>query len=105
MSQATLFNTDFDNQGVEANLRRGQAFFDGFVAGGARGAIGGVSAGIFKQARDFYNQTKDDALFGFVQRKTVRDVEKLGGLPEVKEDIQAQLGTLVNLNTKELLCG
>lgn len=96
MSQATLFNTDFDNQGVEANLRRGQAFFDGFVAGGARGAIGGVSAGIFKQARDFYNQTKDDALFGFVQRKTVRDVEKLGGLPEVKEDIQAQLGTLVN---------
>ena len=100
MSQATLKNPDFNAQSVEANLRRGQAFFDGFVAGGGRGVLGGVSSGIFRQARDFYLQAKEDAQYGFLKNKTVRDLEKLGGLPEVREDIIAQLGTMVDTNHK-----
>ena len=39
------------------------------------------------------------------KNKTVRDLEKLGGLPEVREDIIAQLGTTVDTNHKRTFYG
>ena len=99
MSQAQLNNPTFDIQGAEARLRRGQAFFDGAAAGGARGTLGGVSAAVFRQARNLIVERKDDAEWQNIQNETYGQVADLG-LPEVKEDIFAQLNTMVDPDYK-----
>ena len=99
MSQAQLNNPTFNIQGAEARLRRAQAFFDGAAAGGARGTLGGVSAAVFRQARDLIVERKDDAEWQNIQNETYGQVADLG-LPEVKEDIFAQLNTMVDPDYK-----
>jgi hypothetical protein len=99
MSQAQLNNPTFDIEGAEARLRRGQAFFDGAAAGGARGTLGGVSAAVFRQARNLIVERKDDAEWQNIQNETYGQVADLG-LPEVKEDIFAQLNTMVDPDYK-----
>ena len=99
MSQAQLNNPTFDIEGAEARLRRGQAFFDGAAAGGARGTLGGVSAAVFRQARDLIVERKDDAEWQNIQDETYGQVADLG-LPEIKEDIFAQLNTMVDPDYK-----
>ena len=99
MSQAQLNNPTFDIQGAEAKLRRAQAFFDGAAAGGARGVLGGVSASVFRQARDFIVEKKADLEWQNIQDETYANLQDLG-LPEAKEDIFAQLNTMVDTDYK-----
>ena len=99
MSQAQLNNPTFDIQGAEAKLRRSQAFFDGAAAGGARGVLGGVSASVFRQARDFIIQKKADLEWQSIQDETYANLQDLG-LPEAKEDIFAQLNSMVDPDYK-----
>ncbi len=96
MSQRTLVDPSFDNQSQEANLRRMQAYFDGGVGGGGRGLIGGTSAAIFRQSREFLSQVREDKEWAKIQAEKYADLEELGGLPETREDIQAQLNAMVD---------
>ena len=99
MSQAQLNNPTFDIQGAEAKLRRAQAFFDGAAAGGARGVLGGVSASVFRQARDFIIEKKADLEWQSIQDEAYANLQDLG-LPEAKEDIFAQLNSMVDPDYK-----
>lgn len=99
MSVGAATNPDFDIQGIEANLRRAQAFFDGAMAGAARGAIGGAGAAIFQKARTAINNKVEDLAWQNVQQENYQNLADFG-LPETREDVKGQLETMIDPDFK-----